>query len=124
MQEIKKMMYIGIGFLALGIGAIGVVLPILPTTPLLLLASFCFLKGSTRVNEWFKSTRLYKKHLEQFITHKAMTLKQKVIILVCSETMILIPALIVDNLIMRMIITIIIIGKLYYFIFKIKTISS
>lgn len=117
-------MYIGIGFLALGIGAIGVVLPILPTTPLLLLASFCFLKGSTKVNEWFKTTQLYQKHLEQFITHKAMTSKQKTIILVCSETMILIPAIVVDNLIMRIVIGIIMIGKLYYFIFKIKTIPS
>ena len=65
-MKISKPFWIALGFIALALGAIGVPLPLLPTTPFLLLAAFCFAKGSERLNHWFKSTRLYKNHLESF----------------------------------------------------------
>ena len=123
MKAVKQIIYIVIGFLALGIGLIGIVLPILPTTPFLLLASVCFLRGSERVNKWFKESKIYKKHLEEFVENKAMTMKQKIVILAFSSGMILIPAILVDNLFMRLTIMLIVIIKYYYFLFKIKTID-
>ena len=80
MSKVKKGIYICIGLVAFALGAIGVILPILPTTPFLLLASFCFAKGSERFNTWFINTKVYKKHLESFVKERAMTLKQKVIL--------------------------------------------
>ena len=76
MNKLKKCLYITVGLIAFSLGAIGVVLPILPTTPFLLLASFCFAKGSDRFNNWFTNTKIYKNHLENFIQERAMTLKQ------------------------------------------------
>lgn len=124
MDGIKKYFYIIVGFLSLGIGMIGIVLPILPTTPFLLLTSFCFVRGSKRFEVWFKGTSIYKKHLENFVTHRAMTLKQKVILLAFADTMMLIPCILVDNTMMRVVIGLLILFKFYYFIFKIKTIKS
>lgn len=123
MSKVKKGIYICIGLVAFALGAIGVILPILPTTPFLLLASFCFAKGSERFNTWFINTKVYKKHLESFVKERAMTLKQKVILLAFADTMMAIPLITVDVLLMRITLIALILFKLYYFIFKIKTIT-
>lgn len=52
----------------------------LPTTPLLLLASFFFARSSERFENWFRSTRLYHKYLENFLERRAMTLPAKIAI--------------------------------------------
>lgn len=124
MKGIKKIAYTTIGFISLILGVIGVILPILPTAPFLLLTSFCFLRSSERINEWFKGTKIYKKHLQDFVEEKAMTMKQKIIILAFSESLILIPCILVDNLMMRMTLVTIMILKLYYFMFRIRTIKE
>lgn len=124
MNKIKKILYATVGLIAFALGAIGVVLPILPTTPFLLLASYCFVKGSDRFDKWFKSTKIYKKHFESFVNSRAMTLKQKVFILLFADIMLLFPIIMVDVLPMRIFLICLIIFKLYYFTFKIDTIKE
>lgn len=123
MNKVKKYFYITLGFISLGLGLVGVILPILPTTPFLLLTSFCFAKGSQRFHTWFTNTKIYKKHLESFVRERAMTLKQKVVLLSFVNFMLAFPLILVDVLPMRITIIVLIIIKLYYFIFKVKTIT-
>lgn len=123
MNKVKKYFYITLGFITLGLGLIGVILPILPTTPFLLVTSFCFAKGSERFHSWFTNTNIYKKHLESFVKERAMTLKQKVVLLSFVNFMLAFPLILIDILPMRITIIVLIIIKLYYFIFKVKTIT-
>lgn len=119
-----KKLYIILAFLFLGIGFIGVAIPVLPTTPFLLLASFFFAKGSDKFNKWFKSTKIYKKHMEEFIVSKSMTLKKKLGILIPVSTILIITMILIDNLHARIVIALAIILKYYYFFRHIETIEK
>lgn len=66
-----------LGLFCLGLGVLGAALPVLPTVPFLLAALFCFARGSKRLHDWFVRTGLYRKHLESYAAHRAMTLKTK-----------------------------------------------
>jgi len=112
------------GFVSLGIGLLGIILPVIPTTPLLLLASYCFVKGSEKFAVWFKGTTIYKKHLEEFVTNKTMTLKQKITLNLFADSMIAIAFFTVDKWSVRVILILVVIYKYYYFITKIKTVKA
>lgn len=122
MKKSVKVFWLILGFSAMGIGAIGVVLPVLPTTPFLLLASFCLAKGSDRFHTWFTHTRLYKNHLESFVQTRSMTLKTKFSLLIPASAMLILAGFMMPNIYGRMFIVFLIIFKYFYFFTKIKTI--
>ncbi len=124
MNKILKGLYIAVGILALIVGGIGAALPILPTTPFLLLALYCFAKGSERWHRWFIKTKLYKKYLEDFVNHRAMTLKQKLSILLFADFMLMFPLIIIEKTSFRLFIILLILIKYYYFFFRIRTIKA
>ncbi len=70
------------GVATFGLGCLGAVLPILPTTPFVLVAAFCFARSSEKVNNWFKATKLYQTVVEGYATKRTMTLKAKLCLLV------------------------------------------
>ncbi|MEI0612381.1 YbaN family protein [Brachyspira pilosicoli] len=119
-----KTLLIVLGFVCVAIGAVGIVVPILPTTPFLLLASFFFAKGSKRFHDWFMSTKLYKKHLESFVNSKAMTLKSKLTILLPVSSMLIATFIFVNNLHVRILLVVLFISKYLYFFTQIKTIKE
>lgn len=122
MKKSVKVFWLLLGFSAMGIGAIGVVLPVLPTTPFLLLASFCLAKGSERFHTWFTNTGLYKKHLESFVQTRAMTLKTKFSLLIPASAMLILAYSMMPNIYGRLFIIFLIIFKYFYFFTRIRTI--
>lgn len=78
----KKTLYIILGCLGVGLGALGAVLPVLPTVPFLMLAAFCFARSSEKLNRWLRETKLYKDNLEDFAAGRGMTMKTKLRILI------------------------------------------
>lgn len=105
----------------MGIGIVGIVIPVLPTTPFLILASVCFVRGSERFDIWFRDTKIYKNYAEDFINDRSMTLKRKISLMLISDFMLAFPLIIINNIYLRMFILLVVVFKYYYFIFKIKT---
>jgi uncharacterized membrane protein YbaN (DUF454 family) len=119
--QIRKILFLGLGILALVIGIVGIFLPILPTTPLFLLALYAFTNSSERVTKWFKSSKLYKKHLEDYKNKKALTIRQKLTILLTVGIVMLIPCIITNNLHVKIAMSIVFLFHVYLFVFRIKT---
>lgn len=119
----KKTMFVILGLLFFGLGAIGVVLPVLPTTPFLVLAAACFTKGSERFNKWFLNTKLYKRHLDSFVQERSMKLQSKIKICGFASIMLLLAFFLMNNIYGRICIICVMAFKYYYFIFRIKTIK-
>ncbi|HJB39053.1 MAG TPA: YbaN family protein [Candidatus Ruthenibacterium avium] len=121
----KKIFYLIVGILSTALGAVGVVLPILPTTPFLLLAAFCFAQSSERLHRWFLSTKLYEKHLKDFVQTRAMTLKTKLSLMSMASAMMLLGFLMMENVpVGRIVIACVWVFHVYYFVFRIRTIPA
>ena len=81
-MKLKRLVYLILGCLCLGLGCVGIILPILPTVPFFLVTVFCFANSSQKLHDWFVGTNMYKKHLESFVKKKGMTVKTKVGIII------------------------------------------
>ena len=75
---IKKVVWLVVGFIGLGLGAVGAVVPMLPAFPFLMLAAFGFAKSSERLHTWFINTKLYKNNLESYVQGRGMTWATKI----------------------------------------------
>ena len=72
-----RLVYLTIGFISLGLGIIGIPLPILPTTPFLLLAMACFAKSSKRFEKWLYQTKLYQTYVADYRETKSIAKERK-----------------------------------------------
>lgn len=89
-MSLRKAIYIILGCIGLILGAVGVIVPMLPAFPFLLLAAFGFARGSERLHSWFISTRLYKNNLETYLRGQGMTRRTKHRIIASVTVLILI----------------------------------
>lgn len=118
-----KLIYIVLGFIFLGVGIVGIILPIMPGTVFLLLALYFFGKGSDRLRDWFMQTQIYHNHLKTYNEQRAMTKKSKISILALATFMLAIGFYFTPVIIGKVIIVLVLLTKYWYFFFKIKTIE-
>ena len=124
-MNIKKIMYTALGCLGVGLGALGAVLPLLPSFPFLLLAAFSFGKSSDRLHTWFIGTRLYKENLESYAQGKGMTRKTKVRIMVTVTLLMSIGFLMMHQVVVgRIVLGCVWVFHVLYFTFAVKTIPE
>ncbi len=120
-MRLKKVFYTFVALLAIGLGVLGTFLPLLPTTPFLLLATYCLLKGNPRFHRWFITTGLYKRYLAEYMTQGTMTRRSKITILIAASSIMVTGIILTPILWARILLGVLIVIKYYVFLFKIKT---
>ena len=125
MHHLKKAFFIALGCISLALGTIGIVLPILPTVPFYLLTAFCFANSSERLHDWFIHTTVYKKYLGSYFRRRGMTKKAKCL-LIGTVTAIMVPGFILMDKVPvgRAIMLVVWVGHIFYFGFKVQTITQ
>lgn len=79
MVEKRKGLYLTAGFLLTALAAVGIILPLLPTTPLLLLAAWCFANSSEKSHRWLIEHRLFGPIIHNWQEKQCIPLKPKII---------------------------------------------
>lgn len=124
-MKIKKILYITLGCIGVGLGAVGAVVPLLPAFPFLLLATFCFAKSSERLHTWFINTKLYKSNLESYVQGRGMTWATKIRIMVTVTLLMSVGFFMMSRVpVGRIVLACVWAFHIIYFIFGVKTIKS
>lgn len=124
-MNIKKGIYIVVGCIGVGLGALGAALPLLPAFPFLLLAAICFGKSSERLHTWFIETKLYKNNLESYVQGRGMTWKTKIRIMIIVTLTMSVGFIMMSRVpVGRIILAGVWVFHILYFCFGVKTIKE
>ena len=119
---VARKLWAAAGLLMFGLGALGAVLPVLPTTPFILVAAFCFARSSEKIDAWFQSTRLYKIVFSSYMEKRTMTVRGKLTLLVPVTILMGIAFWFMERIpAMRVVIAVVWVGHIIYFGFIVKT---
>lgn len=110
LSNISKPVWNIAGSIFTGIGLIGIVLPLLPTTPFLLLAAYCFNRGSERMRNWFQKNNTINRYIKNYRDSKGMTLRAKMNSIFILWLSIGISAYLIDNNYIRIALAIVVVG--------------
>ncbi|UCE81465.1 MAG: YbaN family protein [Methanobacteriota archaeon] len=111
LRRLRVLFWDSAGTLFLAIGLVGVVLPILPTTPFLLLAAACYLKGSKRMHTWMTNNRWFGQYLRDYMEGKGIPRRTKVVSLSALWLVIVLSAVFAtESLVIRVVLLIVAIG--------------
>ena len=121
----KRILFVILGCLCLGLGTVGIVLPLLPTVPFYLATVFFFANSSKRLHDWFTGTKMYRKHLESYVKKEGMTVRTKATIMAGASLMMGIGFLCMSRVpIARIVLAVVWVCHIIYFVFMVKTIPE
>lgn len=78
MKPLIKIILIAVGTLSVALGVLGMFLPVMPTTPFLLLAAICYERSSERFHRWLLNNRWFGEYIRNYRAGRGMLLRQKI----------------------------------------------
>ena len=125
-KTIIRTLLIVAGSFSVGIGILGIFIPILPTTPFLLLAAVCYMKSSDRLHQWLLNNRIFGAYVKDYIEGRGMPVRVKIFtILLLWITIILSVTLGIQHIALRIALILIAIGvTLHISLIKTKKVKS
>lgn len=113
-KNVKKFLLFVIGTVSLILGTIGIFIPLLPTTPFLLLSSFCYLKSSKRLYSWLMNHKVFGSYIYNYVTYKAVKKSTKIVAIIFLWISLGISSYLVQSLYIRIFLLIIGIGVSFH----------
>jgi uncharacterized membrane protein YbaN (DUF454 family) len=98
---LKNILFITAGSVCVGLGILGAFIPVLPTTPFLLLASYLYLKSSKRLHNWLIGHRLFGSYIYNYITYRAVRRRVKIGAVIFLWVTLAISIFLVNNIYIR-----------------------
>ena len=124
-MKAKKILFIVLGCIGLGLGAVGAVVPLLPAFPFLLLAAYSFARSSERLHSWFINTKLYKNNLESYVKGRGMTKRTKVRIMITVTVLMAFGFVMMHQVpVGRIVLAAVWLFHIFYFAFGVKTLKE
>jgi uncharacterized membrane protein YbaN (DUF454 family) len=80
-QSWLRILLVITGTVCVGLGIVGIFVPVLPTTPFLLLAAVCYARSSQRFHGWLLNNKLFGSYIRNYLEKKGITLRAKIITL-------------------------------------------
>jgi uncharacterized protein len=105
----KHLLIIG-GTLSVALGMIGIFVPVLPTTPFLLLSAFCYARGSHRLYQWLMSHRILGTYLQNYLQYHAVSKTVKIVSLIALWVSLLVSIALIGSTAVRLILVLVGIG--------------
>lgn len=119
-----KYILLMVGITCTILGFVGVVVPLLPTTPFLLLAAICFAKSSERFKNWLIHTKVYREYVESFKNERGYTLIKKFKLLISLYIVIAFSIYMIDNTMIRVMLLIMVCFQTIFLFTFVKTLPN
>jgi uncharacterized membrane protein YbaN (DUF454 family) len=123
-MTVKRIIFFILGWLCFVTGIVGILVPVLPTTPFLLLATFLFANSSPRFHAWIQRTRVYRRYVVPFKESGGIPLGQKIRILLVSFAIMGVSAWAVPRVFVWVILAAVALWLLYLMLIRIPTIPK
>src|SRR4030042_350338 len=123
-DKLRRRLFAVAGTIALGLGVVGIIVPVLPTTPFLLLAAMCYMRGSRRLYNALLSNRFVGEYVRNYLEGRRMSLKIKIWTLSLLWTAMVCTAVWATNsLAIRIVLAVVLVGVTIH-ILLIKTVKK
>lgn len=119
-HKLIKAIYIIMGSVSFALGTIGTFLPVLPTTPFLLLTAYFYLRSSERLYHWLLHHKVFGKYIHDYIKYRSIPLKTKILALVLLWPSIIVTLFFIPLLPVKMML-VLIASSVSVYIVRLKT---